>query len=60
MSIPEAALTSAGRLIVSSGSMTASVGRSRQWLIPGLYLHRQDVDLSEMFGRRWVWPSRGG
>jgi len=34
MSIPEAALTSAGRLMVSSGSMTASVGRSRQWLIP--------------------------
>src|SRR5918999_2276301 len=34
MSMPDAAVTSGGRLIVSSGSITASVGRSRQWLIP--------------------------
>ena len=36
MSIPDAAVTSGGRVIVSSGSTTASVGRSRQWLIPVL------------------------
>ena len=34
MSMPDAAVTSGGRLIVSSGSTTASVGRSRQWLMP--------------------------
>src|SRR4051812_32749486 len=33
MSIPDEAVTSGGRLIVSSGSITARVGRSRQWLI---------------------------
>src|SRR5664279_1955520 len=50
MSIPEAALISAGRLMVSSGSMTASVGRSRQWLIPVFTFIDRDVDLNEMFG----------
>ena len=34
MSIPDAAVTSGGSVIVSSGSTTARVGRSRQWLIP--------------------------
>ena len=34
MSIPDAATTSGGSDIVSSGSITASVGRRRQWLIP--------------------------
>ncbi len=34
MSMPEAAVTSGGSDRVSSGSMIASVGRSRQWLIP--------------------------
>ena len=36
MSIPDAAVTSGGSDIVSSGSTTARVGRSRQWLIPVL------------------------
>ena len=34
MSIPAAAVTSGGRLMVNAGSITAIVGRSRQWLIP--------------------------
>ena len=34
MSIPEAAVTIDGWVIVSSGSTTASVGRSRGWLMP--------------------------
>ena len=34
MSIPAAAVTSGGRLMVNAGSTTAIVGRSRQWLIP--------------------------
>ena len=32
--MPDAAVTSVGWLIVSSGSTTASVGRSAGWLIP--------------------------
>ena len=32
--MPAAAVTPAGWLIVSAGSTTASVGRSRAWLIP--------------------------
>ena len=36
MSMPDAAVTSGGRVIVSSGSITARVGRSRQWLMPVL------------------------
>ena len=34
MSIPAAAVTPAGWVSVSRGSTTASVGRSRRWLIP--------------------------
>src|ERR671932_27820 len=34
MSMPAEALTSGGRDRESMGSMTASVGRSRQWLMP--------------------------
>ena len=34
MSMPAAAVTSGGSVIVSSGSMIARVGRSRQWLMP--------------------------
>ena len=34
MSIPAAAVTPAGWVNVRFGSMTASVGRSRAWLIP--------------------------
>ena len=36
MSMPAAAVTSGGSVIVSSGSTTARVGRSRQWLMPVL------------------------
>ena len=36
MSIPEAAVTPAGWVRVSAGSTTASVGRSRTWLMPVL------------------------
>ena len=36
MSIPAAAVTPAGWVRVSAGSTTASVGRSRAWLIPVL------------------------
>ena len=36
MSMPADAVTSGGRLSVSSGSITARVGRSRQWLMPVL------------------------
>ena len=36
MSIPAEAVTSGGIVSDSSGSITASVGRSRQWLMPVL------------------------
>ena len=36
MSIPAAAVTSGGMVSESSGSITARVGRSRQWLMPVL------------------------
>jgi hypothetical protein len=36
MSRPQAAVTGAGWVSVSSGSTTASAGRSRAWLIPVL------------------------
>ncbi len=38
MSIPADAVTPAGWVSVSSGSTTASVGRSRAWLMPVLTL----------------------
>ena len=36
MSIPAEAVTSGGMVSESSGSITARVGRSRQWLMPVL------------------------
>src|SRR4051794_684834 len=36
MSMPDAAVTSGGSVMVSSGSTTAIVGRRRQWLMPVL------------------------
>ena len=36
MSIPADAVTSGGKVSDTSGSMTASVGRNRQWLMPVL------------------------
>ena len=38
MSMPADAVTSGGRVSDTSGSITASVGRSRQWLMPVLTL----------------------
>ena len=45
--MPDAAVTPAGWVRVRSGSMTASVGRSRAWLMPVLTL-RWSTSITQM------------
>ena len=57
--MPAAAVTPAGWVRVSAGSTTASVGRSRAWLMPGLDLQRQHVQHADRGALR-AGAGRGG